>query len=50
MVFHLLRNYRMAEALKGLTGYWRIANDIVIYDKDSTQNMRFPVGLVNQLS
>ena len=32
-------NRRMAEALEGLTGYCRIVDDIVIYDKDPQQHV-----------
>jgi len=32
-------NRRMAEALEGLTGYRRIVDDIVIYDKDPQQHV-----------
>ena len=32
-------NWRMAEALEGLTGYRRIVDDIVIYDKDPQQHV-----------
>ena len=32
-------NRRMAEALEGLSGYHRIADDIVIYDKDPQQHV-----------
>ena len=30
----------MAEALEGLTGYHRIVDDIVIYDKDPQQHVQ----------
>ena len=33
-------NRRMAEALEGLSGYRRIVNDIVIYDKDPQQHVQ----------
>ena len=33
-------NQRMVEALEGLTGYHRIVDDIVIYDKDPQQHVQ----------